>query len=83
MVCQGIKGTRDAHGEKNFFSGMSFSLKCLKDPGSSPIVVRHASLAQLVEHRSRKAGVTSSSLVAGSRKSTGQTQFLRLTCFYF
>ena len=28
-----------------------------------------ASLAQLVEHRSRKAGVTSSSLVAGSMKS--------------
>ncbi len=29
---------------------------------------RGASLAQLVEHRSRKAGVTSSSLVAGSMK---------------
>ena len=38
---------------------------CLKRPYS----VSCASLAQLVEHRSRKAGVTSSSLVAGSMKS--------------
>ena len=45
------------------------------------IVITRASLAQLVEHRSRKAGVISSSLIAGSRRTCRSEAFMPLTCF--
>ena len=45
-------------------------------------VTRIASLAQLVEHRSRKAGVISSSLIAGSMEKHRPEGINLLACFH-